>query len=163
MTPLGPNEVTYRSMATMRERKGPGDRKRSLGRGRIKTPSSEGGDCGRRRSSVLPLLLICATIVVSAENVTADSLDDIFAPLETTPERQFWNEVLERARSCVKAKEFSLPALCFLKSTPEKCQPLVYDAVLGGGRKEKWYLCVISCADAGWYSRIFGACSRELD
>lgn len=84
------------------------------------------------------------------------------AAVEMTPERKFWNAVLDRARSCVKAREYSPPALCFLKSTPEKCQSLVYDALLGSGEKQQWYLCVISCASAGWYSRTFGECSRAL-
>jgi hypothetical protein len=76
-------------------------------------------------------------------------------------EEKFWDAVLERAESCATAEEFS-PPLCFLKSTPKKCQSFVYDALFGSGNKRQWYLCVISCADAGWYSRTFGECSRDL-
>ena len=108
------------------------------------------------------VLLICGTIAVGAENVQADPAHSFLAAAETAPERKFWDAVLERARSCVTAKEFSPVALCFLKSTPKKCQPLVYDALLGSRNKQQWYLCVISCGDAGWYSRTFGECSREL-
>ena len=115
-----------------------------------------------KRFCVLHVLLICGTIAVGAENVQADPAHSFLAAAETAPERKFWDAVLERARSCVTAKEFSPVALCFLKSTPKKCQPLVYDALLGSGNKQQWYLCVISCGDAGWYSRTFGECSREL-
>ena len=115
-----------------------------------------------KRFCALHVLLICGTIAVGAENVQADPAHSFLAAAETAPERKFWDAVLERARSCVTAEEFSPSALCFLKSTPKKCQPLVYDALLGSGNKQQWYLCVISCGDAGWYSRTFGECSREL-
>ncbi len=140
-----------------------GHRKGSCGKCRIKLRSSEVGDCARRRSCVIHVLLICGTIAVCTDNVQADPSVVFLAATDTTPEREYWNAVLERARSCAKAREFSPPVLCFLKSTPKKCHSVVYDALLGGGEKRKWYLCVISCADAGWYSRTFGDCSRDLD
>jgi hypothetical protein len=117
-----------------------------------------------RRFCVLCALLICGTIAVGAENVRADPAHSFLAAAETTPERKFWDAVLERARSCAKAREFSPPALCFLKSTPKKCQSLVYEALLGSDKhkQQPWYLCVISCGDAGWYCRKFGECSRDL-
>lgn len=81
---------------------------------------------------------------------------------------EYWNAVQDRARACIESKEYSRPALCFLKTTPEKCQPLVYDAMVGledirEVARRKWFLCVISCTDANWFSLTFGECSRELE
>jgi hypothetical protein len=92
----------------------------------------------------------------------ADPAHSFLAAAETAPERKLWDTGLERARSCATTKEFSPPALCFLKSTPKKCQSLVYDALLGSRKQQPWYLCVVSCGDAGWYSWKFGECSRDL-
>jgi hypothetical protein len=115
-----------------------------------------------RRFCVLHVLLICGTIAVGAENVRADPAHSFLAAADAAPERKLWDAVLERARSCATTKEFSPPALCFLKSTPKKCQSLVYDALVGSRNKQQWYLFVISCGDAGLYSRKFGECSRDL-
>ena len=79
--------------------------------------------------------------------------------------KQFFDEVIGKAKECSAGKSGSEVSNCFIRATPKKCQPHVIDLLSReekGEAKRAWYLCVASCTDAGFWSANFGECSREL-
>jgi hypothetical protein len=79
--------------------------------------------------------------------------------------KQLFDEVVGKAKECAAGKSGSEVSNCYIRATPKKCQPHVINLL---SREEKdearraWYLCIASCADAGFWSANFGECSREL-
>ena len=75
---------------------------------------------------------------------------------------ELWAEVREAASSCIERQDHA-PIQCWVKATPRKCEDLALDGMVGSKNKLPWIACVMGCYDAGWYSRNFGDCYRELD
>lgn len=76
--------------------------------------------------------------------------------------RELFQTVLENARQCVSKSRSEIIA-CYVKATPAKCESLVYEFLDNRRRLRPWYFCVASCADAGYWSRTFGDCARDID
>ena len=75
---------------------------------------------------------------------------------------ELWADVREAAFSCIERHDLA-PIQCWVKATPRKCEDLALDGMVGSKNKLPWIACVMGCYDAGWYSRNFGDCYRELD
>lgn len=79
------------------------------------------------------------------------------ADYEPTPEDNYFKNVVDSARECVRRSDHS-PVTCWAKASPQKCESLTYDLA----ERRSWMLCVRTCADAGVWSRNFGECKIGL-
>lgn len=81
---------------------------------------------------------------------------------------ELFQTVTENAVRCAVGKSGSEFVSCYVKATPAKCESQVYEyfARRGDNKNEAqraWYYCVTSCAEAGFWSRSFGDCAREIN
>ena len=73
---------------------------------------------------------------------------------------ELFQEVIKNAKQCRTDKSRQEIISCYVEATPAKCESQVYDWFARRNPKA-WFLCVESCADAGYWSRTFGGCARE--
>ena len=74
-----------------------------------------------------------------------------------------WKSVFESQQACREENPTLVWHACWERALPEKCGALVYqDSAPTGESIERWYICTLSCIDAGFWSRNFGECSREF-
>ena len=76
-------------------------------------------------------------------------------------------EVVAVGRQCAQGKSGSQVISCYVKASPRKCEPQVYEAFTKSDEAQSearraWAYCVASCIDAGFWSRSLGECTREL-
>lgn len=70
----------------------------------------------------------------------------------------YWKVIYDDAVACTKEKKTVL--VCWEDALPEKCKTLVYLPGKTTDKMRSWYMCAISCEDAGLYARTFGECSK---
>jgi len=77
--------------------------------------------------------------------------------------RELFRTVVDDAKRCLAGKSRTEQISCYVKASPAKCESHVYEWVArrGAASQRAWYLCVASCADAGFLSRSFGSCARD--
>jgi len=93
-----------------------------------------------------------------------------FLPITATAQDkglELHQTVIENAQRCAADKSGSEVISCYVKATPAKCESQVfqYFARRGDDKSEAghaWRICVASCADAGFWSRSFGDCARDI-
>ena len=84
-----------------------------------------------------------------------------FPAPKPTPEQEYVQSVRRAVGLCQQSG--GLPAECWSKASPAKCDSLVYAALVEKGDKFiQWHLCASTCTDAGYWSRTFGECRTEL-
>lgn len=76
-------------------------------------------------------------------------------------------DVIAKGKECAERKAGTEAISCYVKATPSKCESHVYQVFSQfenrAGALRAWYLCISTCADAGFWSRTYGECARELD
>jgi len=73
-------------------------------------------------------------------------------------------EVFDNAKLCIVKKYENEPFLCYIKSSPKKCENDMMNYIssqMEFNVSNKLFLCVATCVDASIYSKTFGECSRN--
>jgi len=78
-----------------------------------------------------------------------------------------FDEVLSNAQNCAKVKTGSDFIQCYINATPKKCEKEMMDALATRGDEKsnvrrKLFMCISTCANASFFSRNWGECSRNI-
>lgn len=76
-----------------------------------------------------------------------------------------FKKVTTAAQACASTKVGTEVTFCWIKATPKKCEPQIINYLSSENKYEAshaWYICVASCASAGFWANRFGECSREV-
>ncbi len=90
-----------------------------------------------------------------------------FSVFAKNPERELYDQVVNNAQVCSQKADSGQHRInCWVNSAPEKCESIVLDMFHDRKNmtkhRNKLYLCVVTCVDAGFISRNFGRCSTKL-
>lgn len=75
---------------------------------------------------------------------------------------QLWQSIFTSQKECHTNNPSLVWQACWERSLPDKCGTLVYQARIPDATHiQRWQACALSCVDAGFWDRNFGACSRD--
>ncbi|MDP1635500.1 MAG: hypothetical protein Q8L69_12570 [Gallionellaceae bacterium] len=87
--------------------------------------------------------------------------------LSEDKEQKLIADVFAKGKECAEGKSGTEVVSCYVKATPSKCQSQVYRVFSRFENKMEarraWYLCISTCADAGFWSRKYGECARDFE
>lgn len=68
----------------------------------------------------------------------------------TATEDEYYDALETRIRECAARGDYDPAVLCWSKLSPAKCEDEALAMIAGAGDGRAWYLCVRSCATAGY-------------